>query len=103
LLVAVTPSPLAVTVSVELATAVEALAANVSVVLADPEAALSGFADQVAVTPVGSPLKLKLTLPVNEPPVPTVKLTGALVPWAIVTAADPAVSVIVGAALTVSA
>jgi hypothetical protein len=103
LLVAVTPSPLAVIVRVELATAVEALAASVSVVVADPEATLSGFADQVAVTPVGSPLKLKLTLPVNDPPVPTVKLTGTLVPWAIVTAVDPAVSVIVGGALTVNA
>jgi hypothetical protein len=103
LLVAVRPSPPAVTVRVELATAVEAPAASASVALADPEAALSGFADQVAVTPLGSPLKLKLTLPVNDPPVPTVKLTGALAPCAIVTVLDPALSVIVGGALTVRA
>jgi hypothetical protein len=105
LLVAVKPSPLAVTVNVELPTAVEAPAASVSVALAlaDPEAGLTGFADQLAVNPLGSPLRLRLTLPVNDPPVSAVKLTCPLAPWTIVTALDPALNVSVGGALTVSA
>jgi hypothetical protein len=103
LLVAVRPSPLAVMVSVELLTAIEAPAASVNVAVAAPETGLSGFADQVAVTPLGNPLRLSVTLPENEPPVPAVKMTGALVPCAIVTALDTALSVSVGGTVTVNA
>jgi hypothetical protein len=102
LLVAVNPSPLAVTVSVELPTGVEAPAAKVSVALADPEAGLTGFVDQFAVTPLGRPLRLRLTLPVNDPPVPAVKLTGALAPCATTAELAAALNVSVGGALTVS-
>jgi hypothetical protein len=103
LLVDVKPSPLAVTVSVELPTAVEALAASVSVAFADPDTGLTGFADHVAVRPLGNPLKLRLTLPVNDPPVAIVKLTGPFAPCTTVAMVDPAVNVSVGGALTVSA
>jgi hypothetical protein len=104
LLVAVRPSPPAVTVSAALPTDVDAPASsvNVALVLADPDAGLTGFADQLAVTPLGNPLRLRLTLPVNDPPVPTVKLTGPFVPCVTVTVLAPAVSVSVGGALTVS-
>jgi hypothetical protein len=101
--VAVSPSPLAVTVTVELPAPTDALAASVNVALADPEAGLTGFADQVAVTPLGSPLKLRLTLPVNDPPVLTAKLTGALAPCATVATLEAALKVSVGGAVTVSA
>jgi hypothetical protein len=103
LLVAVNPSPLAVTVNAELPTAIVAPAASVSVALADPEAGLTGFADQVAVTPLGSPLRLRLTFPVNDPPVVIVKLTGPLAPCATVATLEPALKVSVGGALTISA
>jgi hypothetical protein len=103
LLVAVNPSPLAVTVNAELLTAVEAPAASVSVAIPDPDTGLTGFADQLAVTPLGRPLRLMLTLPVNDPPVLTTKLTGALDPCAIVTALAAALKVSAGGALTVSA
>jgi len=103
LLVAVNASPLAVTVTVELPTAVAAPATSVSVALADPDTGLTGFADQLAVAPLGSPLTLRLTLPVKDPPVPTLKLTGAPAPCAAVTALTPALNVSVGAALTVNA
>lgn len=103
LLVAVNPSPAAVTVSVELPTAVAAPAAIVSVALADPDAGLTGFADHVAVIPLDNPLRLRLTFPVNDPPVLTAKLTGPLAPCATATALAPAVSASVGGALTVSA
>jgi hypothetical protein len=103
LLAAVRPSPLAVTVRVELPTAVEALAASVSIALADSDTGLTGFADHAAVTPLGNPLRLRLTLPVNDPPVPTAKLNGPLAPCATVAKVEPAVRVSVGGADTVSA
>lgn len=102
LLVAVSPSPLAVTVRVEAPTNAEAPAASVNVALADPDAGLTGFDDQLAVTPLGNPLRLRLTFPMNDPPMPTAKLTGALAPCATVTALAPALNVSVGGALTVS-
>ena len=103
LLVAVSPSPAAVTVTVEFPTTVAVPAASVSVALAAPDTGLTGFADQLAVTPLGSPLRLRLKFPVNDPPVPMVKVTGALAPCATDTPLDAAVSVSVGGALTVSA
>ena len=93
MLAAVRPSPLAVTVRVELPTAVEALAASVSIALADSDTGLTGFADHAAVTPLGNPLRLRLTLPVNDPPVPTAKLNGPLAPCATVAKVEPAVRV----------
>jgi hypothetical protein len=103
LLVAVKPSPAAVTVSVELPTADEVPAPSFNIALADPSVVLNGFDDQMAVTPLGSPLRLRLTLPANDPPVPTVMLTGVLAPCETETPVDVELRVSVGAALTVRA
>jgi len=103
LLVAERPSPAAVTINVELPKGDEAPAIKVRVALANPDAGLTGFADHVAVTPLGMPLRLRLTFPANDPPVSTAKLSGALAPCAIATVLDAAFKDSVGGALIVSA
>lgn len=105
LLDAVNPSPAAVTViCAEPSVAVDAaVSVNVSAFELTLPAVASGFADQVAVTPAGKPLAVQLMDPLNEPPVAAVRLTVCLAPRTTLAELEFAVSVSIGACVTVSA
>ena len=101
---AVTPSPLAITVIVAGPTLANPEALNVSVTrfVLTHEAGVTGFADQPAVTPAGSPLTAKRMFPLNDPPVPIVRLTVPEAPCATTIELDAAVSVSVGGCIPVT-
>jgi hypothetical protein len=75
-LVATRPSPAAVIVIVEVAIFAEEAAVNVNVSMVElvADGGVMGFADQAAVTPLGSPAMLQVTLPVKDPPVTAARL-----------------------------
>lgn len=102
-LLAVRPAPAAVTVIGVDATlaADETVKVNVCVLLLEADAGVCGFADQVAVTPLGKPVTLQVMLPVKEPPVVAVRLTAPFAAWATLTALDAADRVSVGGRVTV--
>jgi hypothetical protein len=72
--VAVSPSPVAVTTIFEEPVAAPCAAVSLSDTwfVFTLEDGPSELVDQVATTPLGKPLTLKLTLPVNDPPVTAV-------------------------------
>ena len=69
--VAVSPSPDAVTTTIEepLAAPCAAVSLRDMLFVLAFEDGVSGFVDHAAVTPPGNPLNVKFTLPVNDPPV----------------------------------
>jgi hypothetical protein len=97
------PSPTAVTTRVAEVAGAEAEAERVreTGLALTLEAAVSGLADHWAVTPAGRPLTEKLVLPLNDPPVLTVKLTMLDAPWTTATEVDAAVRAKEGACGTV--
>jgi hypothetical protein len=99
------PSPAAVATTLADPTVAVADAVSVSVTgfALTLEAGAIGFADHPTVTPAGSPLTEKLMLPLKDPPVPAVKLTVPEPPCTAAAELDAAVSVSVGASVTVSA
>jgi hypothetical protein len=96
------PSPAAVTVTSEEAifAAEDAVSARVSMVELVPDGGVIGLADQAAVTPLGSPLMLHVTLPVNEPPVAAVRLSFSVPAWDTFAVLDAALTVSVGGRVT---
>ena len=97
------PSPAAVATTLADPTVAVADAVSVSVTgfALTLEAGAIGF--HPTVTPAGSPLTEKLMLPLKDPPVPAVKLTVPEPPCTAAAELDAAVSVSVGASVTVSA
>jgi len=102
---AVRPFPVAVTLMVALPTVAVAAAVsvNVSVLEFAPVAVVTEFACHAAVTPAGSPLTTKLTLPLNEPPVTAFKVAVQALPCTTAKVLAATVSVSVGGCVTVSA
>jgi len=103
LLVAVSPSPVAVTVSAADCTFAVDAAVSLSVSGFDPKAGMSGFADHAALTPDGRPLTLQVMFPLKDPPVAAVRFTAADAPGATDAVLDAAVTVSDGGTVTVNA